>query len=85
MRIQGALRRTFSRTRADNDDQVLRLTGTEGAASSVPEYEHPSHSEGCETAYLMSSRNNARRLRESVAEYRSGRTQEHELVDPDGE
>lgn len=61
-----------------NDDQVaVEIVSRKGTAFLVSEDEYLSLKE---TVYLLSSPKNAERLRRSIAQYRAGKTQEHELI-----
>jgi len=62
----------------DNDEVVITRSGEKEAAVviSLREYEALK-----ETAYLLSSRANARRLLESIDNVRNGRVEPRELID----
>jgi antitoxin YefM len=62
----------------DNDEVVITRSGDKEAAVviSLREYEALK-----ETAYLLSSRTNARRLLESIDNVRAGLVEHHELID----
>ena len=63
-----------------NDDQAaVEITSKKGTAYLVSQDEYLSL---CETVYLLRSPRNAERLRESLAEARSGGTQPRDLVKP---
>ncbi|WP_432497718.1 type II toxin-antitoxin system Phd/YefM family antitoxin [Kineococcus auxinigenes] len=63
-----------------NDDQAaVEITSKKGTAYLVSEDEYLSLRE---TVYLLRSPRNAQRLRESLAEARSGGAQQHDLVEP---
>ena len=64
----------------DAEEVVITRSGHESAVIiSLREYESLK-----ETAYLMASPANARRLNEAIEELRAGGGEVHDLIDPDG-
>nr|BFE66405.1 YoeB-YefM toxin-antitoxin system antitoxin YefM [Dactylosporangium thailandense] len=64
----------------DAEEVVVTRSGREAAVIiSLREYESLK-----ETAYLMASPANARRLNEAIEELRTGGGEVHDLIDPDG-
>ncbi|MEV6931727.1 type II toxin-antitoxin system prevent-host-death family antitoxin [Dactylosporangium sp. NPDC051485] len=64
----------------DAEEVVVTRSGHEAAVIiSLREYESLK-----ETAYLMASPANARRLHEAIEELRAGGGEVHDLIDPDG-
>lgn len=64
----------------DNDEVIITRSGDKDAAVVISLREYQALKE---TAYLLSSRTNARRLLESIENVRAGRVDRHDLIDPD--
>jgi len=71
--------RLFPLIQAVNDDQAaIEIVSRNGTAFLVSAEEYLALKE---TVYLLSSPANAARLRDSIAEHRGGRAEEHDLLD----
>lgn len=74
-----ARRRLFPLIEQVNDDQVaVEIVSKRGTAYLVPADEYQSLRE---TVHLLQSPKNAQRLRDSIAQARAGRIEEHELAE----